>query len=120
MYSFLVAKNRANNVPRFESFSAVCSRFEMAKSSRPKATAHRSSCASTMFLLRSYPKGHVEVPDSEDPECLMADLPSCQPQLARIDLCRHEKIPFFSAHTVAAHNGLNMFVAIRSASNSSS
>ena len=86
---FLLAKTSAK-MPRFDSFLHVYSWFEMAKSSRPKATVRRSCCASTMFLYGSGQECSAEDPGSEGPECSQADPRGCRAVLLMGNWCPRE------------------------------
>ena len=85
---FLVTKNRRKAI-FFYRYVTVFIWLEMAKPSKPKATAHHSCCDSTMFLQGSY--RCAEGPSSEGPDCPTADPHRCRSRLAQIDFCRHEK-----------------------------
>ena len=64
---FFLAKNRGKIRIFYRLFVSVSCGFEMTKPSRPKATVHRSSCASTTFLQRPYPRGYDEGPRPQLP-----------------------------------------------------
>ena len=69
-------------------FHALSSEFQMAKSFRTEASAHRSCFASTLFLQGSYQRGFPDGPGSEHPERPAADPRCCRPLPACGNFCR--------------------------------